>query len=103
MTRLFISHSSLDNHAALAFNSWLGLNGWEADDVFLDLHGIGAGERWKDALKKANARCEAVIFLISPPALGSSECNIELRMAEDHGKRIFPCLLYTSPSPRDRG
>ena len=44
-------------------------DGWPDEDVFLDLDDIGAGERWKEALRKANARCEAIILLASPEAL----------------------------------
>jgi TIR domain-containing protein len=45
--------------------------------VFLDMHGIGAGARWKETLAKANERCEAVVFLISPHSLTSNECYVE--------------------------
>ncbi|MGA7449722.1 MAG: toll/interleukin-1 receptor domain-containing protein, partial [Rhodoplanes sp.] len=71
MPRLFISHSGVDNVAALAFQRWLIANGWSEEDVFIDLHGIGAGERWRDTLRKANASCEAVILLASPDSLDS--------------------------------
>lgn len=93
MSRLFISHSSKDNVAAVAFKQWLGANGWPEDDVFLDVQNIGAGERWKDALRKANARCEAVLLLASPDALDSPECLAEVRKAEDFGKEIIVVLL----------
>ncbi|MGD9726746.1 MAG: toll/interleukin-1 receptor domain-containing protein [Hyphomicrobiaceae bacterium] len=93
MARIFISHSSRDNFEALAFRDWLVAEGWAADDVFLDLHGIGAGARWKEALAKANERCEAVLFLLSPHALASTECYVEIRMAEDMGKVILPTIL----------
>ena len=93
MSRLFISHSSNDNVAAKAFKQWLGAGGWPDEDVFLDLDDIGAGERWKDALRKANARCEAVILLASPEALSSPECLAEVRKAEDYGKEIIVVLL----------
>ncbi len=73
MPRLFISHSSVDNVAALAFQRWVVANGWAAEDVFIDLHGIGAGERWRDTLRKANKSCEAVVLLASPEALASEE------------------------------
>lgn len=72
---------------------WLIAEGWAKDDVFLDLHGIGAGARWKEALAKANERCEAVLFLVSPHSLASTECYVELRMAEDMGKAIMPVIL----------
>ena len=48
---------------AFAFQHWLMANGWAKEDVFIDLHGIGAGERWRDTLRKVNAACEAVILL----------------------------------------
>jgi CHASE2 domain-containing sensor protein len=94
LSRLFISHSSKDNVAAVAFRQWLGAIGWLNEDVFLDLDSIGAGERWKDALNKANARCEAVILLASPEALSSPECIAEVRKAEDVGKEIIVVLLH---------
>jgi formylglycine-generating enzyme required for sulfatase activity len=93
LSRLFISHSSKDNVSALAFKQWLGANGWPEEDVFLDVQNIGAGERWKDALRKANARCEAVVLLASPDALSSPECLAEVRKAEDFGKEIIVVLL----------
>ena len=67
---------------------WLAEGG-----IFLDLEDIGAGERWKDALRKANARCEAVLLLASPDALDSPECLAEVRKAEDFGKEIIVVLM----------
>jgi formylglycine-generating enzyme required for sulfatase activity len=93
VSRLFISHSSKDTIAAKAFKQWLESNGWPGDDVFLDVDDIGAGERWKDALRKANNRCEAVILLASPDSLSSPECLAEVRKAEDYGKEIIVVLL----------
>jgi hypothetical protein len=93
LSRLFISHSSKDNISAIAFKQWLGANGWPDEDVFLDLENIGAGERWKDALRKANTRCEAIVLLASPDALSSTECLAEVRKAEDYGKEIIVILL----------
>jgi WD40 repeat protein len=93
LSRLFISHSSKDTVSAIAFKQWLGANGWPEEDVFLDVEDIGGGERWKDALRKAHARCEAVILLASPDALSSPECLTEVRKAEDFGKEIIVVLL----------
>jgi hypothetical protein len=67
MARIFISHNSNDAKEAAALKRWLADNGW--DDTFLDIHakdGLSPGERWKDALKNAADRCEAVLCLISP-------------------------------------
>ncbi len=93
MSRLFISHSSKDNVAAIAFKQWLGANGWHDEDVFLDIEDIGGGERWKEALRQAHARCEAVVLLASPDAFSSPECLTEIRKAEDFGKEIIIVLL----------
>src|SRR5262245_3080376 len=94
MPRLFISHSSKDNFEAIAFAEWLVREGWSEQDIFLDLHDIGAGARWKEALAKANERCEAVVLLASPASLASTECRLEIRMAEDYGKEIIVAILY---------
>src|SRR6516225_6178147 len=94
MSRLFICHSSKDNFEAIAFRDWLLREGWSEPDIFIDLHSIGAGARWKEALTKANERCEAVVLLASPASLASTECRVEIRMAEDYGKEIIVAILY---------
>jgi hypothetical protein len=73
-------------------SGWWG--GWSAEDIFIDLHGIGAGSRWREALRRANERCEAVVLLASPAALASTECLIEVRAAEDMGKEIIVTIAY---------
>src|SRR5690349_5707126 len=101
MSRVFLSHSSRDNRQAVAVKAWLiehepGL----ADDIYLDLDphtGIRPGERWKDALKKANARCEAVICLLSTHWLASRECEVEFRYAETLHKAILCARLEAVP------
>src|SRR5262245_3079340 len=104
MPRLFISHSSKDNFEAIAFAEWLVREGWSEQDIFLDLHDIGAGARWKEALARANERCEAVVLLASPASLSSTECRIEVRMAEDYGKEIIVAILYLlTPDAQELG
>jgi hypothetical protein len=94
MSRIFISHSNKDACEALAFRQWLVGEGWSVEDIFIDLHGIGAGSRWREALHRANERCEAVVLLASPAALASTECLIEVRLAEDMGKEIIVTIAY---------
>lgn len=97
MSRVFLSHSSRDTRQAVALKAWLieadpGL----ADEIFLDLDrrtGIPAGVRWKDALRRANERCEAVICLLSDNWDASHECKTEYRYAEALGKAIFAVRL----------
>ncbi|MFC9476480.1 TIR domain-containing protein [Nocardia sp. NPDC056952] len=95
--RLFLSHSSRDSREAVALRAWLieaepGLAG----EIFLDLDpdtGIPAGVRWKDALRRAGDRCEAVICLLSDNWDSSHECKVEYRHAETLNKPIFTVRL----------
>lgn len=93
MSRIFISHSHKDNAASLAFKAWLASAGWGAEDVFLDLHALEAGVPWREALRQANERCEAVVLLASPDSLESAACHAEIRMAEDLGKELLIVIL----------
>jgi len=81
LSRLFISHSSLNDDWALALQNWLIREGWSGEnDIFLDLdpeRGIAAGRRWARALEDAATRCEAVLFLVSEVWLASKWCNTD--------------------------
>jgi hypothetical protein len=109
VSRIFITHSRADNDRAIALRDWLLANGW--DDFFLDLdldldpdpdpdpeRGIVAGEKWKEALKQAAHRCEAVLALVSPEWLGRDWCRAELAAAELLGKKIFILLIGSKSS-----
>ena len=90
MARLFLSHSSQDNAAAIALGRWLSELG--IDDLFLDIdsnRGLAPGERWQEALKAAADRCEAVLFLVSDAWLASRWCLAEFLLAKTLHKRIF--------------
>jgi WD40 repeat protein len=94
MSKIFISHSSSDNATALAMGQWLAENGW--DDFFLDIEparGLSPGERWREALKTAADRCEAVLCLLSPAWLDSTWCRDELYLAHQLGKIILGVFI----------
>jgi signal transduction histidine kinase len=101
VARVFLSHSSRDSRQAAAVKAWLseqepGL----AEEIYLDLDsqtGIRPGERWKQALQRANARCEAVICLLSEHWLNSYECEVEFRYAETLNKTILVARLEPVP------
>ncbi|UKA56304.1 toll/interleukin-1 receptor domain-containing protein [Arthrobacter sp. FW305-BF8] len=103
MSRIFLSHSSRDTAQAIALKRWLveqdaGLT----DEIFLDLDpvtGIQPGERWKEALRRSNARCEAVICLLSRHWEASAECRTEFRTAESLNKLILCARLEPSTQP----
>jgi hypothetical protein len=87
---IFLSHSSRNTPQAITIKQWLveqepGL----ADEIFLDLDpvtGIQPGERWKEALRRPNVRCEAEICLLSRNWKASVECRTEFRTAESLNK-----------------
>ena len=97
MSRIFLSHSSRDNRQAIALRQWLiDQDVRLADEIFLDLDasaGIRSGTRWKEALRQASTRCEAVICLLSGNWLSSPECRTEYRFAEYLNKRIFSARI----------
>ncbi len=98
MARIFVSHSSTDNAAAIALGDWLAAEGW--DDFFLDLsaaRGIAAGELWERRLHEEANRCEAVVFLISRAWLASQWCVRELTLADKLNKQIFGVLIEDIP------
>lgn len=70
------------------------------NEIFLDLDphtGIRPGERWKQALQKANTRCEAVLCLLSSHWAASYECQTEYRYAETLNKAIVCARLEPVP------
>ena len=86
MSRIFLSHASADDREAIALKLWLAeQNPRLANEIFLDLDpdaGIRTGERWAEALRRANARCEAVVCLLSKEWESRVECLTEYRTAE---------------------
>jgi formylglycine-generating enzyme required for sulfatase activity len=98
MSRIFLSHSSVNNAEAIALRDWLISHGW--DDLFLDLdpeRGLKAGERWQAALKQAAERCEVVIFLVSPAWRASEWCVAEFLLAKHMNKRIVGVIVDPIP------
>ncbi|MEZ0343164.1 toll/interleukin-1 receptor domain-containing protein, partial [Mycobacterium sp. pV006] len=84
----------------MGLKRWLALQDPPlANEIFLDVDpdtGLRAGSRWKEALRQANARCEAVICLLSRHWEASDECRVEYRTAENLNKQIFVARLEPS-------
>ena len=104
MSRVFLSYSRRDGRQATALKSWLeqaepGLAG----EIYFDVDpetGVRTGVRWTEALWQMNARCEAVICLLSSSWASSAECHAEYRQAEGMRKPIF-CARIESFSEND--
>jgi hypothetical protein len=97
VSRIFLSHSSRDNRQAVALRQWLAEQRPElANEIFLDISqdaGLRPGQRWREALRQANDRCEAVICLLSRNWKESTVCKMQYRAAENLGKQILVARL----------
>jgi WD40 repeat protein len=94
MANLFLSHSSHDQAAAEALYEWLRTKGFQA--LFLDCHpddGISAGGLWERELYRNLKASDAVIVLCSEASMKSRWCFVEICLARDQGKTIFPIRL----------
>ncbi len=99
MARVFISHSSKNNAAAIALRDWIMAGGWD-EAPFLDLdpeRGITAGERWDKALHEAADRCEVVLFVVTRAWVESEWCLKEFHIAQKLNKRVFGVLVEDIP------
>ena len=94
MANLFLSHSSHDQSAAEALHEWLKSEGFQA--LFLDCHpddGISAGSLWERELYRNLKASDAVIVLCSEASMKSRWCFVEICLAHDQGKTIFPVRI----------
>jgi hypothetical protein len=92
--RVFVSYRRADAKAADALLQRLEAAGY---GVWLDRSDIGGGSRWREAIEQALQQADAVIFLVSQPALESDEVYLELARAVELGKAIVPLRLDQAP------
>src|SRR3982074_430373 len=97
MSRSFLGRPSRDSRQAIALRQWLiDQDSRLANEIFLDLDpgtGSRSGMRWKEPLRQARTRCEAVLCLLSAYWAASPECRTEYRFAEYLNKRIFSARI----------
>ena len=86
---LFVSYSHRDVAFAVRLRDALAEHGKRA---WVDESGIRPSERWKDAITRAIEQAAAMIFVISPDSLASTECAKELKLASERGRRIISVL-----------
>ena len=89
MTRVFISHSSLDNESGVCLKERLELASF---DVFYDNdynYGIQVGEVWQKRLFIEIKTCQAMVILQTENWLKSKWCFAEFILARSLGKKIY--------------
>ena len=66
MSKIFLSHSSLDNAFVIALRDWLDSEGWGNRFIDVDAQqGIVPGDNWERAVREAMQASDAALFLIS--------------------------------------
>jgi hypothetical protein len=91
MAVLFVSHSSKDDAAATALETWLRANGFT--DIFVDHHSIAGGDAWRLSLQAAAGTCRVVLCLVTENWLASKDCLAEFDASFYMGKRVIPLFL----------
>jgi TIR domain len=100
MARLFICYKREDKSYAFALREWLiDVHGWTADDIFVDLDHVRAGDQWAKKLFEEAEAAEVMLFIASNEALSpDSFCYRELRQAR--GTTIAVTLRGLDPADK---
>src|SRR5215475_9251036 len=93
--KVFISYSRKDS-AAFADELVVGLE-YGGFAPFLDRHDIAAGEEWEARLGGLIAQSDTVVFVISPEAVKSKQCNWEVERTLELSKRLLPVIFKSVP------
>jgi hypothetical protein len=87
----FISYGRADSKAfVIALKEQLQAKG--IGQIWLDQDDIPAATDWQQRIDEAIARSHQFIYVISPSAMASKYCKLELTLARQYGKRIIPLL-----------
>jgi hypothetical protein len=61
--------------------------------TWLDLESLRPGERWREAIERAMAASDAMVYCISRLSLESAWTSVELRAARERGLPVVPLLV----------
>ena len=90
MIRIFISHSHSDKAFSTRLAAALRERGFEP---WIDHEGIRGGARWSTSIQEGLDACQALVLVLSPTAMGSSNVEDEWQYALDEGTPIVPVLV----------
>jgi hypothetical protein len=88
--KIFISYSRRDMAAADAMVEALERQGFA---VTIDRRDLPYGEEWQKELSDFIAKCDTVVWLVSPDSIESRWCNWELGEVGRLSKRVVPVKL----------
>ncbi|MGB3202125.1 MAG: toll/interleukin-1 receptor domain-containing protein, partial [Nodosilinea sp.] len=87
----FVSYARADSKAfAIALKEQLKAQG--LSQIWLDLDDIPSATDWQRRIDDAIERSHQFVYIISPSAMASPYCKVELERAIAYGKRIIPLL-----------
>ncbi len=90
MSDIFISYSSRDREQAELLTELLVSAGLS---VWIDQAGIEAATSWSGEIVDAIDRCKAMIVLLSPSSIASTNVHKEVSLAAEQKKKILPLDL----------
>ena len=90
MTRIFISHSHADKAFATRLAEALRERGFQP---WIDHEGIRGGARWSTSIQEGLDACRALVLVLSPAAMDSSNVEDEWQYALDEGTPIVPVRI----------
>lgn len=85
----FISYSRKDKSFVQQLHAAFQADG---RDIWVDWGSIPLTADWRQEIRQGVERSNAVIFVLSPDFLASSECGVELELAENYHKRLIPLV-----------
>src|SRR5204863_1860303 len=89
MADVFISYSRRDSEFVEGLAADLEARG---KSVWIDTQGIGAGEVFPDAIRRAIEGSDAFVFVITPESVASRYCENEVEYALELNKRVVPVV-----------
>ncbi len=89
MPDVFVSYSRRDGEFVHALAADLEARG---KSVWIDTQGIGDGEVFPDAIRRAIEKSDAFVFVITPESVASRYCENEVEYALELNKRVVPVL-----------
>ena len=94
---LFVSYAREDEAFVDELTAGLEARGY---DVWRDLDDIPPAADWRDEIQDGIDRCEALVIVMSPASLASTEVAKEVEIAHAHGKRLVP-VMSRAVDPRE--
>jgi len=99
MTNVFLSYGRADGSAAaLKLRGELEQAGFT---VWQDIRDMQGGKEWRDQLRQAISRVNAVLVLLTPASGASRYVEMEWQLALTLGRRVIPLLILPCDVPDD--